>query len=238
MGQTTGGTFCPEHVVDDRPLDQPGLTLLESVEFDAIVSDVGDPARPTCGKRRETREPCLHLEGWGVCPSLSTSATNRHMNTDNVSHLTADHRRNLMPTPDDAPEVKAHAQDPAMTTGEGKSFRYKSPITVTHPKVAAQWARSLNGQLTPDQVTAGSGRKVWWRCKRRHEWVACVSSRTGGSGCPTCAGFYSKPLSTTHPELAAQWHPTRNGNLTPDKVTAGSARRVWWLCEKIGRAHV
>lgn len=137
-----------------------------------------------------------------------------------------------MPTPDDAPEVKAHAQDPAMTTGEGKSFRYKSPITVTHPKVAAQWARSLNGQLTPDQVTAGSGRKVWWRCKRRHEWVACVSSRTGGSGCPTCAGFYSKPLSTTHPELAAQWHPTRNGNLTPDKVTAGSARRVWWLCEK------
>ena len=30
------------------------------------------------------------------------------------------------------------------------------------------------------------------------------------------------PLSETHPELAAQWHPTKNGDVTPDEVIAGN----------------
>lgn len=34
------------------------------------------------------------------------------------------------------------------------------------------------------------------------------------------------------PELARQWHPTKNGALGPKDVTPGSNRRVWWLCEK------
>lgn len=33
------------------------------------------------------------------------------------------------------------------------------------------------------------------------------------------------PLSVTHPELAAQWHPTKNAELTP-----GSGKKVWWQC--------
>ena len=40
------------------------------------------------------------------------------------------------------------------------------------------------------------------------------------------------PLSKTHPELAAQWHPTRNGGLTPEDVRANSYKKVWWLCPK------
>ena len=40
------------------------------------------------------------------------------------------------------------------------------------------------------------------------------------------------PLSESHPELAAQWHPTRNGSLTPDHVLAGSAKKAWWICPK------
>ena len=34
------------------------------------------------------------------------------------------------------------------------------------------------------------------------------------------------PLSESHPELAAQWHPTKNGDLTPEKVTAGSSKKA------------
>lgn len=30
--------------------------------------------------------------------------------------------------------------------------------------------------------------------------------------------------------IAKEWHPTRNGNLTPRDVTVGSNRKVWWLC--------
>lgn len=37
---------------------------------------------------------------------------------------------------------------------------------------------------------------------------------------------------TTHPQIAAQWHPTLNGELTPFDVREGSTDRVWWLCDK------
>lgn len=39
-------------------------------------------------------------------------------------------------------------------------------------------------------------------------------------------------LTITHPELSKQWHPTRNGDLTPADVTTESNRVVWWQCEK------
>jgi len=38
------------------------------------------------------------------------------------------------------------------------------------------------------------------------------------------------PLSISHPGLAAQWHPTRNDDLTPDTVVAGSHKKFWWKC--------
>ncbi|WP_390175708.1 zinc-ribbon domain-containing protein [Lawsonella clevelandensis] len=31
--------------------------------------------------------------------------------------------------------------------------------------------------------------------------------------------------------LVAQWHPTKNGDVTPDMVTDGSNAKVWWVCE-------
>lgn len=37
---------------------------------------------------------------------------------------------------------------------------------------------------------------------------------------------------TKNPELAKEWHPTKNGDLTPYDVTYGSLKKVWWQCEK------
>jgi len=34
------------------------------------------------------------------------------------------------------------------------------------------------------------------------------------------------------PSLAAEWHPTKNEQLTPRDVTVGSARKVWWRCSQ------
>lgn len=39
-------------------------------------------------------------------------------------------------------------------------------------------------------------------------------------------------IATTYPEIVLQWHPILNGELTPDKVKAGSSKKVWWICEK------
>ena len=100
-----------------------------------------------------------------------------------------------------------------------------------------QWDEAANAPLTPDTVSYGSKRKVWWRCEKGHTWQSAVYTRTGdGTGCPVCAGKVAVPgendLATRYPDLAAQWHPTGNGSLTPDQVLPGSHRMVWWVCER------
>jgi len=39
-----------------------------------------------------------------------------------------------------------------------------------------------------------------------------------------------RPLAEAYPEVAATWHPERNGKLTPDQVPSKVAREVWWRC--------
>ena len=39
-------------------------------------------------------------------------------------------------------------------------------------------------------------------------------------------------LKKINPKLAKQWHPTKNGNLTPKDVTPSSNKKVWWICDK------
>ena len=108
-------------------------------------------------------------------------------------------------------------------------------LTTLFPAVAAEWHPTKNGNLTPSQVVSGSHQTLWWRRSLGHEWRAEIVDRTRGSnGCPYCgnkkvlAGF--NDLASIEPEIAAEWHPTLNGALTPEMVTAGSNRKVWWIC--------
>ncbi|TRZ80398.1 hypothetical protein D4R86_04300 [bacterium] len=39
-------------------------------------------------------------------------------------------------------------------------------------------------------------------------------------------------LATLNPELAKEWHPTKNGTLTPYDITEHSGKKVWWKCKK------
>ena len=105
------------------------------------------------------------------------------------------------------------------------------------PDVAAQWHPTENGDRTPDQVVAGPHKKVWWKCDKGpdHDWEATLSSRTSGTGCPYCAGqrvSVTNSLAKLFPDIASQWHPTRNADLTPAQVVAGSNKKYWWKCDK------
>lgn len=109
-------------------------------------------------------------------------------------------------------------------------------LATTQPALARQWHPAKNGSLTPQQFTAASHHKAWWRCEKGHEWQAEIKSRVQGAGCPVCAGRQVQPgendLATRDPVLAAEWHPTKNGALTPRDVTPGSSRKVWWRCAR------
>ena len=37
-------------------------------------------------------------------------------------------------------------------------------------------------------------------------------------------------LQTENPQLAKEWHPQKNNDLTPSDVTPNSHKKVWWVC--------
>lgn len=104
-----------------------------------------------------------------------------------------------------------------------------------YPELARE-RHPMHNEITPQQVLPGSHKAVWWVCKRGHEWKASVKSRVVGSGCPVCANrkilLNENDLATEFPEIAAQWHPTKNGTCTAHDVTSGSRRKIWWICDK------
>src|SRR5262249_4075991 len=105
-------------------------------------------------------------------------------------------------------------------------------LTITHPQLVAQWHPSKNGDLRPEDFTASSTKRVWWKCPTAddHEWQALIRHRAEGYNCPYCSGnrvAKSNCLATKYPELVKEWHPTKNGALTPWDVTPGSGRKVW-----------
>lgn len=112
----------------------------------------------------------------------------------------------------------------------------KTDLATTYPKVAEQWHKQKNGNMTPCDVTAKSNRYIWWECSNGHEWMSKVYHRTDGRDCPFCVGMkailHKTDLVTKNPILAAEWHPSKNGNLQPSDVTSKSHRKVWWTCSK------
>ena len=114
-------------------------------------------------------------------------------------------------------------------------------LAITHPELAKEWDYEKNYPLTPKDVTAGSNKKVWWKLhyydkdKGKYfdfKWQAIIAGRIRWNGCPYLSGQAVWPgfndLATVNPDLASEWHPTKNGNLRPEDVTAHSGLKVWW----------
>lgn len=111
----------------------------------------------------------------------------------------------------------------------------KNDLATTHPHLAKEWDFEENKNLRPDNVTFKYCKKVSWICHNGHHYKQRIDSRTlRNNGCPYCAGIKVfkgfNDLAKTNPILAKEWHPTKNGNLTPYDVTANSTKMVWWLC--------
>lgn len=109
-------------------------------------------------------------------------------------------------------------------------------LATTHPEVAALWDEEQNGDLTPQQVLAGSNKKVWWRCEKGHSWQAMPYALTlNGSRCPCCAGKKVIPgetdLVTRYPEAAKLWDYEQNRD-DPSQVMPATKKKFWWRCEQ------
>jgi Probable Zinc-ribbon domain len=182
------------------------------------------------------------------------------------------------------------------------SIDESSSLASTHPHIALLWDTDNNDDVTPQNVTARSGRAVNWRCEHNHQWqdrVIAMSKKK--SLCPYCSGRMIKSgfndaatiyphlaslwgsenemslselspnsrdafiwtcdhghtmkrtiavmaksiqcttcmlaedsLAVTKPEIAAQLHPTKNGDTDPTLISAKSRAKVWWECPQDG----
>ena len=88
--------------------------------------------------------------------------------------------------------------------------------------------------ITPFDVIGNSTKSVWWKCEKGadHIWFNKIRNQTKAKGlyCPFCSGnkvCKSNSLATTHPNLAEEWHPTKNGELTPVDVTSGEWQKKY-----------
>ena len=113
--------------------------------------------------------------------------------------------------------------------------RMRDNSIMTNKLLASEWDYKLNKNLNPWYVSIKSGKKIWWKCKNGHNWLATVYSREKNN-CPYCSnqkvlsGY--NDLKTKYPLLSTEWHSIKNGNLKPENVSCGSNEKVWWLCEK------
>lgn len=111
----------------------------------------------------------------------------------------------------------------------------ENSLQIIYPEIAAECHPTKNGKLTPLNIAKKSGKKVWWKCSKGHEWQAKVNHRTEGQGCPYCAGQKAdihNSLGNKHPNLLKEWHTEKNRNSNPFKVTPSSKFRAWWKCKK------
>ncbi len=112
----------------------------------------------------------------------------------------------------------------------------ENSLLYTNPKLAKEWNYEKNGNLRPEHVLTNSGKKVWWKCSKGHEWQATIEKRTKGSGCPYCSGnkrlIGYNDLSVVNPKLAGEWNYEKNDNLKPEHFVVSSVKKVWWKCSK------
>lgn len=110
---------------------------------------------------------------------------------------------------------------------------YDNLLVEQHPEIAAEWHPTRNGKTDVFSISCGADFNAWWKCSKKHVYQATIANRTAGKACPYCAGKRAckdNCLQTLHPLVAAQWHPSKNGKLTPSDVTPGSGRKAWWKC--------
>lgn len=111
-------------------------------------------------------------------------------------------------------------------------------LAAVHPELIAEWS-DRNLPLTPDSVTFGSNKKVWWKGACGHEWETSVKARSNGEKCPICSGARVvagiNDLSTLKPELASEW--SEENEIKPTEVSIGSHKKVIWKC-KLGHEWI
>jgi hypothetical protein len=117
------------------------------------------------------------------------------------------------------------------------------------PHLVARWHPTKNDR-DPATTAATMAIRVWFICRAHeqdperphlHEWETSLKDQASKpTDCPFCMHRRACPsnsLAVTDPDVAAEWHPTKNGDLRPEDVLRSANRDVWWRCA-LDKRHV
>lgn len=194
---------------------------------------------PICSRRKVVPSNCLASTN----PSLASQWHPSKNNNLSPYDITEGSRKIVWWKCPDGQDHEWRAQIRSRSIGRGcpicsnQMVVPSNSLAIINPLLAKQWHPKKNGDLSPFDVVAKSGKRVWWKCDKGedHEWLATPNTRSKDIGCPICSNrkaVRSNSLAILAPDIAKEWHPTKNGDLTAYDVVPNSHKRVWWKCPK------
>ena len=75
-------------------------------------------------------------------------------------------------------------------------------LATTNPELVKEWHPTKNKNISYNEVMRGSAKKVWWQCRKGHEWQATIGHRSAGEKCPICM----QESHTSFPEQAIYFY--------------------------------
>src|SRR5680860_217361 len=116
--------------------------------------------------------------------------------------------------------------------GKGNKFAPERSFAVVRPDLIKYW--SEKNSKPPTEYLSHSGRKIWLRCNKNHEWESSINNVSKGWWCPYCSGTSGKvapekSLAIVRPDLIKYW--SEKNYKPPTEYLPYSNCKVWWKCD-------
>lgn len=120
-----------------------------------------------------------------------------------------------------------------------RAIKGQTDLATLYPALISEWDLDDN-EISPSEVTAGSGKSVVWKCHTcGNKWRANICRRVSGAGCPYCSGRKieegKNDLQSKYPLLSEEWDYEKN-ILLPSSIGCKTAKKIWWKCGACGNS--
>ena len=100
-----------------------------------------------------------------------------------------------------------------------------------------EWDIDKNGSLSPDNISYGSHKEVFWVCSKcETHYKKDIHARTRGTGCGVCSGVgknqHRRKLFDEYPLLKQELDLNKNSYESLKDVSAGSSQPIYWICNQ------
>lgn len=116
----------------------------------------------------------------------------------------------------------------------------ENSVASIFPELIEEWDVEKNEGITPDVYSARNNKKIWWKCKNGHSWIASINTRGEHKlGCPYCAGQrvvtgendFESWCRDNNSILLDEWDYKKN-TVKPYEVPKTYKEKMYWKCSK------